>query len=271
MTTTAPLASAQPGREAPRVLVVVAHPDDETFGCGSLLLYAAAAGAHTVVVCATRGERGEVAAGVEAPDGVAALREAELRAAADALGVAELELLDFTDSGMDGEPGPGTLCGEPAAVLSTALRTAVNRHRPDLVLTLDGSDGHRDHQRVRAVVEQLLVGSPTPLYLQCLPRSLMHAWIRHHAGDADAVAYTELPAIGTPDDELTTVIDTAAHLTARDAAIALHRSQRSPFAGLPEELRRGFLAREHLIRVNPPWPGGPTTDELLWLPAGRVR
>ena len=57
----------------PHVLVVVAHPDDETFGCGSLLLHAAAAGARTSVLCATRGEAGNVAPGVRVPTtGVAA-------------------------------------------------------------------------------------------------------------------------------------------------------------------------------------------------------
>ena len=46
-----------------RLMVVVAHPDDESFGCGSTLLHAAAAGARTAVVCATRGEAGEPAPG----------------------------------------------------------------------------------------------------------------------------------------------------------------------------------------------------------------
>ena len=74
--------------EQPRVTVVVAHPDDETFGCGSILLHAAAAGARTTVVCATRGEAGGVAAGVHVPTGgIAALREDELHSAARALGV----------------------------------------------------------------------------------------------------------------------------------------------------------------------------------------
>ena len=59
--------SADGGR--PRLMVVVAHPDDETFGTGSVLLHAAAAGMETTVVCATRGEAGEITpgSGVEPP------------------------------------------------------------------------------------------------------------------------------------------------------------------------------------------------------------
>jgi LmbE family N-acetylglucosaminyl deacetylase len=250
-----------------RLQVVVAHPDDETFGCGSLLLHAADRGMRTVVTCLTRGESGEVVEDVEAPDGVAALREAELRAAAAALGVGDVELLAFGDSGMDGEPAPGTLCGAPYGDVTAAVSASLARHRPDVVITLDGGDGHRDHRRLRQVLEDLLTGTPTPLYLQCLPRSLMHDWIRHHADDQHATAYTELPDIGTPDDELTTLIDTTPFLDRRSAAIALHRSQRSPFDGLPPGLRRRFLGREHLVRANPPWTGGPPETALSTRPA----
>ena len=49
-----------------RLLVTVAHPDDETFGCGSLLAHASARGIETVVACATRGELGEIAPGIDA-------------------------------------------------------------------------------------------------------------------------------------------------------------------------------------------------------------
>jgi LmbE family N-acetylglucosaminyl deacetylase len=71
-----------------RLQVVVAHPDDETFGCGSLLLHAAAAGAVTAVCCGTRGEAGEWPEEmVLPPGGIAEQRERELRAAAAALGV----------------------------------------------------------------------------------------------------------------------------------------------------------------------------------------
>lgn len=240
-----------------RLLAVVAHPDDETFGCGSLLLHAAAAGARTTVLCATRGEAGGVAPFVQVPEkGLSCLREHELRAAAAALSVENVQVLDFTDSGMDGEPPAGSLCAVPWKSVVDAVATAVAAHEPDVVLALDASDGHRDHARIRAVVEELTRGSATRLYLQALPRSLMHDWVRHNAGNAGAAAYVELPEIGTPDELITTVVDTAEHYPARQAAIRLHASQVSPFDGLPEELRRAFLANDHLIRINPPWSGG---------------
>ena len=253
----------------PCLLVVVAHPDDETFGCGSLLMHAAARGARTVVVCATRGEAGEVDDGVVVPaGGLGELRESELRAAAASLEVDEVELLDFVDSGMDGDPGTETLCGAHVEAVAAAVREAVDRNRPDVVVTLDGGDGHRDHVRIRQAVEAALAGHPVPLYVHGPPRSLLRAWVRHHAGrdqGDDWAAYTELPEIGTPDEQYTTVVETPELLARREAAIAMHASQRSPFDGLPEELHRAFLTREHLIRLNPPWEGGSVETELFGL------
>ena len=189
----------------PTLLVAVAHPDDETFGCGSLLMHAAARGVRTVVVCATRGEAGEVETDVPVPaGGVGELRESELRAAAAALGVADVELLPFADSGLTGAADPDSLAGTPFDEVVDTLRGCLDRHRPDVAVTLDGSDGHRDHVRIRDAMTALILGTATPLYLQCLPRSLMHAWIRHHAADEGKAAYTTLPEIGTPDEDMTT-------------------------------------------------------------------
>jgi len=99
--------------------VVVAHPDDDTFACGSLLLAAAASGALTAVTCATRGEAGGSA------DDLGVVRERELRAAAAALSVEHVEVLDFADSGMSGDTGvrpssvpPSTTWSPPSAPLS---------------------------------------------------------------------------------------------------------------------------------------------------------
>src|SRR5688572_20109019 len=97
---TIPPSAGRPPTARPRVQVVVAHPDDETFGCGSWLLHAAAAaGAVTAVCCATRGEAGEPPRGrTWQPSELAAVRERELREASALLGVERVDLLHFLDS-----------------------------------------------------------------------------------------------------------------------------------------------------------------------------
>lgn len=187
-----------------------------------------------------------------------------MRAAASVLGVAEVEVLDFSDSGMSGTPPPGSLCAAPLADLVRSVRGAIARHRPSVVVTPAGDDGHRDHQRVRDAV--LAAADPAlPVYVSCLPRTLAHEWLRHQAEGGRGSSYANLPEIGTPDEEVTTVIDTRPHYAARLAAISQHRSQASPFDGLPEDLRQRFLATEHLRRVRPPWPGGPAEVDLRGL------
>lgn len=240
------------------MLVVVAHPDDETSGCGSILA-AAAETMPTVVVCASRGEAGEVADGAELPPGgLASMRETELRAAGSLLGVAAVELLGYEDSGMSGPARPATICGAPFDDLMAAVRDQVARHRPRVIVTLDAGDGHRDHTRVRDAVLAAVDGSSVPVYLHCLPRTLMHEWLRQRT---DGEAY-DLPDVGTPDEDVTTVRDTSAYYQARLAAIALHRSQTSPFDGISDDLRRRFLTTEHLMRVRPPWTGGDPETSL---------
>jgi LmbE family N-acetylglucosaminyl deacetylase len=251
----------------PRLQVVVAHPDDETFGCGSLLLEAAAAGADTAVVCATRGEQGGTT------DDLGVVRERELREAAAALGVSRVDLLDFADSGMSGEAAAGALVSVPFDDVVAAVRTPVARFRPDVLVTLDASDSHRDHVRIRdaALVAAEAVGIPR-VYLVCLPRSLMRRWVDHVKVARPDMEHldADVAALGTPDDEITTVVDVAVHLPARDRAMALHASQTSPFEGLPEDLRRAFLATDHLRRVVPAWPGG-ERENCLFPAGGRHR
>jgi LmbE family N-acetylglucosaminyl deacetylase len=246
------------------LLAVVAHPDDETFGCGSILMYAAQR-TRTVVACLTRGESGELAGDAHVGEGgLAELRESELRSAAALLGVDEVEVLGFEDSGMDGEPSPGSLAGVPFEDVVSAVRDLLARHRPSVVVALDGSDGHRDHLRLRDAV-LAAAGPDVALYLHCLPRSLMHRWILARHDDPASAAYVELPDIGTPDEDVTTLLDTGEFYDRRLEAIALHRSQASPFDGLPEDLKRDFLATEHLHRVQPPWPGREPEDDLVGL------
>lgn len=247
--------------------VVVAHPDDETFGCGSLLLHAASAGAVTAVCCATSGEAGEAPSGSHlSPADLAGVRERELRDAAALLRVGRVDLLGFTDSGMSGPAAPESLVAAPFERVVAAVSECIDAVRPDVLITLDASDGHRDHARIRdaSLAAARSTGVPR-VYLQCLPRSLMRRWVERMRQDRPDTEHlsADITGLGTPDEQITTVIDTTEFQGLRESAIAVHASQTSPFEGLPDDLRRAFLATEHLRRVAPPWTGGLQETSLL--------
>ncbi|HEX7738572.1 MAG TPA: PIG-L family deacetylase [Marmoricola sp.] len=248
------------------VLIVIAHPDDESFGCGALIAAEAAARARVVVCCASRGELGEDVSGrYQTRDALGVAREAELREAAEVLGVAEVELLGLTDSGRDGDPEPGSIVAEPSRLCALVSEVMV-RHRPDVVVTLDptGSDGHRDHAavgRATTVAFDDVVDWPAALYHWCLPHSLMDAWSREiAAAEPDSVYLgTEL---GRADADVTTVLDGAAVLDVVHRAVAAHRTQASPYAAVNAGLAERFMRFDHLVRQQPAWDGGPAEDRL---------
>jgi LmbE family N-acetylglucosaminyl deacetylase len=247
-----------------RLLLVVAHPDDETFGCGSLLLHAAERGLTTAVVCATRGEAGEAAGSLTAME-LGAIRERELRAAATSLGVSRVGVLAFHDSGMAGPSAPGALVDAPMDAVIDQVRDHIDHFRPHVVVTLDAGDGHRDHVIIReatlAAVERAR-WQVASVYLHCLPTSLMTRWVDYMSEHDPSWEHLRGQVPGTPDDLITTVIDTAAHLDDRQRAIGMHASQRSPYDALPEGLLHAFLSTEHLRRVRPPWTGGRLESDL---------
>ena len=256
-TTRDPLGDVRPDD---RWLVIVAHPDDETFGCGSIIAHAAEGGADVSVACATRGEAGETTDAIPNGADLATIREAELRTAADTLGATRVVVLDYVDSGFDGEAPAGTLCAAPLPEVTAAIGRLLRDIKPDIVVVLDGSDGHRDHVRVReatrAAFADAAPGDNVPvqatLYEHCLSNGLMRQWLDEMRKDRGDSAYHALdPAsLGRPDDEITDVLDVGHLLERREAAIAQHRSQTSPFEGLSDPLRRAFLTRDYLARVR---------------------
>jgi LmbE family N-acetylglucosaminyl deacetylase len=252
-----------------RLLLVVAHPDDETFGCGSVIAEAAAGGSHVTVCCATRGEAGELAPGCElGPATLAEARTAELHRAATALGAADVVLLDFLDSGMSGDAGADTLFGAPFDSVVDAVAGVVAAVDPDVVVSLDtaGGDGHRDHTRIgRATVEAVRRwDGGASLYEWCVVRSLLTRWLDALRATAPDRGHLQLDdtELGRPDEDVTTVVDVHAHLDRRRRAIALHASQRSPYDDMPEDLVDAFLGQDRFVRVLPPWSGGPVEAAL---------
>ena len=120
-----------------RILAVVAHPDDESFGLGAILSTFARGGAATSVLCFTHGEASTLH-GVAGE--LSTVRARELEDAAQVLGVGEVRLLDHPDGGLP-DVGIDTLAGDLLAMADTTL--------PDLLLVFDegGVTGHPDHRR----------------------------------------------------------------------------------------------------------------------------
>lgn len=117
-----------------RVLVVVAHPDDESFGLGAVIDAFASQGAAVDILCFTQGEASTLGA---RPD-LAAVRAEELRTAAQELGAASTSLLDHPDGG---------LAECDADELRTHVAEAALEAGADALLTFDplGITGHPDH------------------------------------------------------------------------------------------------------------------------------
>lgn len=155
-----------------RLLGIFAHPDDETFCAGGTLAKYAAGGVEVMVVSATRGDAGQIRdARLATRRTLGDVRDRELRAACEALGVQHVECWDFLD-GMLREADPRELRGELVDLFSG--------FRPDVVLTFgdDGAYGHPDHIAIShattaAVGQAISDGSHVPgrLYHSHFPRS----------------------------------------------------------------------------------------------------
>jgi LmbE family N-acetylglucosaminyl deacetylase len=253
---------------APVLLVVVAHPDDETFGTGSVIANAAAAGARVVVCCATRGEAGEDTSGTtSSPEALAAVREVELRDAARVLGAAEVVLFDFADSGLNGPMPERGLAAVPIEEIVAPVAELIERLQPDVVVTMhpEATNDHRDHMRIGEATTLAFAKAAKPdatLYHWTLSRSLMEEWMAEARTLGILDAYTDFE-LGLADDEITTIIDVSHVADTRRAGIAAHVTQRSPFEGVSPELQERLFARDFLVRAHPPWNGGPPETRLF--------
>jgi LmbE family N-acetylglucosaminyl deacetylase len=122
----------------PRLLGVYAHPDDETFCTGGTFARYAAAGCEIMVLSATRGQAGQIRSATTRRETLGNVRESELRAACERLGVARIECWDYLDGALH-EANPAQLEQRIGDVLGT--------FQPHVVFTFgpDGAYGHPDH------------------------------------------------------------------------------------------------------------------------------
>ena len=267
------------------LLAVLAHPDDETFGCGGVLAKYSAQGIRVGLVCATRGEVGEIAdPTIATQENLAEVREQELRDACEVLGIEDLRLLDYRDSGMVGTPDNEHLRAlnnaDQDKVVGEVVRV-IRQTKPAVVITFDpsGGYGHPDHIFIHHATRIAFYAAGEPamypehiqnglqpfrphsLYYMVFPRSAANDFqkVLRDAGIDSDFGDMENNAIGVPDEEVTTLIDVSAHAEAKERAALCHRSQigiQGFFPWMPSELKDRFLSTEHLIRVEPPIPTG---------------
>ena len=140
-----------PDNSGKTLLSVLAHPDDETFGMGGTLALYARRGVKVHLICATRGEVGEVDPEYkETIRSAACLRTQELRCAAETLGIEQLHFLNYRDSGMPGSEAnnhPKALTAQPVERVAREVAHLIRQIKPDAVLTFDPIGGYRhpDH------------------------------------------------------------------------------------------------------------------------------
>ncbi|HLZ70436.1 MAG TPA: PIG-L family deacetylase [Dehalococcoidia bacterium] len=264
-----------------RLLVVIAHPDDESFGIGGTMARLRRAGWPVTLLCATRGEVGEISDPMLAtPETLGQVRERELREACAVLGVEDVRFLDFRDSGMAGTPenaDPRALCNAAPAAAVEAIAAQMRDVRPSLVITWDpsGGYGHPDHLAVHRHAtaafqrEAARLDGPRALYYMALPVHLfeqMEAELRSQGiqfgSDDLREAARDLPRLS-----VTTEIDVSGLEELKVESGRKHATQLPPdmpFDRLSPELRRAFLSVEYFHRVVPHWhDGDPIEHEFV--------
>jgi N-acetyl-1-D-myo-inositol-2-amino-2-deoxy-alpha-D-glucopyranoside deacetylase len=243
------------------LLLVHAHPDDETLTTGGTMArYAADPDTSVTLVTCTLGEEGEVIPpelAMLAPDSADQLggyRIGELAAACAALGVTDHRFLGGTgrwrDSGMV-LAGRGVRAATPSALHPRALAapgafadqvdalTAVlEAVAPQVVVTYaaDGGYGHPDHVRAHEITVAAVRRVPevARLYATVIGRTTLDAGLAGLKGAElpfRMPAPDELPSV--PDADVTVTVDVAAHRAARLAALRAHATQVALWAGPP--------------------------------------
>lgn len=211
------------------VLVVVAHPDDESFGLGAIISEMTAAGAAVHILCYTHGEASTLNANRA---DLNTAREAELRHASTRLAAASITLLGYPDGGL--------AAIEPTALAAHAMELAA-RHRPEGLLVFDntGVTSHPDHRAATGAAVLAAMATGLPVLAWALPTAV--------AGRLRAE--TGQPFTGQPPGRLDLRVRVD-RTRQRQAALA-HDSQISPSAVLWRrwQLQGHF---EHLRWLLPP-------------------
>lgn len=221
-------------------MAVLAHPDDESLGVGGTLAKYASEGVETYLVTATLGEAGRYR-GIPrddpqhpGPEALARIRESELRAAAQVLGIRDLALLGYRDQELDR--------AEPREAIGRIV-AQLRRVRPQVVVTFaqDGAYGHPDHVAICQFTTAAVLAAadadfaaPGPalaphavakLYYVAWPASAMAAYEEAFRRMISRVDGVDREASPWPEWMISCVIPTREHWEQVWRAVCCHESQ----------------------------------------------
>jgi LmbE family N-acetylglucosaminyl deacetylase len=248
------------------LLAIFAHPDDESLVAGGTLAKYAAEGCHTALLCATRGEWGPISDDALADySNLGRVRERELRAACEVLGIRWLRFLDLEDGCVSAVIGSD----EEAIVLEKIVR-AIRELRPQTIITFgpDGLYGHEDHIAIgkltiqartlaadstafpQHMAEGLSAHPTTNLLFATAPHGLYPELLMRLAVDGHSAHLWGIPPekFGVPAEEITTVVDITSFWELKLCALRCHRTQLDPdhaFTILTPELATELLPFEY--------------------------
>lgn len=282
-----------------RLLLVHAHPDDETIGTGATMARYAAEGAQVSLVTCTLGEEGEVLVpelahlASSAEDGLGQHRIGELAAAMEALRVSDHRWLGgpgrWRDSGMMGTESnthPGCFWQADTEQATRELVAVIREVRPQVVISYDadGGYGHPDHIQAHRITVAAFEAAADPayapelgepwqaakLYWTAIPTSVLWAGVQVMAEQGhtlfEGVERIEDLPMGVPDEQVSTEIDARNHLAAKIAAMRAYPTQIAvdgPFFALSNNIGQQAFGIEHYIlaRGRPGPADGPNGRE----------
>jgi len=279
-----------PSPDGRRLLLVHAHPDDESIATGATMAKYAAEGASVTLVTCTLGELGEIIPpdlahlAADRDGGLGQYRIGELAAACAALGVTDHRFLGgagrWTDSGMMGEPSnqaAGCFWQADVDEAAAALLEVIRDVRPQVMVSYDanGFYGHPDHIQAHRVAMRAFEkagGLVRKMYANTVPKSVLVGMVERMRGSdpaerpAGGTGFTEVQSagelpFGVPDEAVTTEIDAAAYLDAKLNAMRAHATQitvDSPFYALSNNLGvRAFGVEYYILLAGERGPAGP--------------
>jgi N-acetyl-1-D-myo-inositol-2-amino-2-deoxy-alpha-D-glucopyranoside deacetylase len=278
-------------KEPLTLMAVHAHPDDESIGTGGILAKYSGEGIHTALVHCTRGELGDIQdpSFVPPEPGMALedIRMLELDNALSVLGVQTSYYLGYRDSGMAGNPNndnPASFAQVNTEEASRRLANIIRQVKPQVIVTYDekGVYGHPDHIMTNVITIKafFMAGdadirthdgdSPPPwqpakLYYIAIPLERLQrlSSIRNERQPDRRQTST---IVGTPESDITTVIDVSDVLDLKFKAIFCHKSQIGQghyFRHLPEDLVRRMFGHEHFVCVHGRQPSPEKETDLF--------